>query len=174
MDDAAHLINKLGQVSWGSHRWPLLVFDLQEAYRSVPVHPADQAKLGVQWQGTTYIDRALPFGLRSAPKLFSVLTDGFIWYLHNKGIQFAFHYLDGFLLLGPAGSRTCQEELAAALTLCDQVGLPVAPGNRSGHQQRPLTADSRQEGETAGSYSQMYGRPTDRAPSVTCCHSLVC
>ena len=93
VDDAAHLINKLG------HGCLLAKFDLQGAYRAVPVHPADQAKLGVHWQGATYIDRALPFGLRSAPKLFSALTDGFMWCLHNKGIQFGLHYLGDFLLL---------------------------------------------------------------------------
>ena len=98
----------------------------RRSYRAVP------AKLGVHWQGATYIDRALPFGLRSAPKLFSVLTDGFMWCLHNKGIQFGLHYLDDFLLLGPAGSRTCHEALAAALTLCDHVGLPVAPDKTEG------------------------------------------
>ena len=80
----------------------------------------------------TYIDQALPFGLRSAPKLFSALTDGFMWCLHNKGIQFGLHYLDDFLLLGPAGSRTCHDALAAALTLCDHVGLLVAPDKTEG------------------------------------------
>ena len=46
----------------------LVKADIQEAYRMVPVHPEDQHLLGVQWRGTVYIDRVLPFGLRSAPK----------------------------------------------------------------------------------------------------------
>ena len=33
--------------------------DLKSAYRMVPVHSADQHLLGLEWQGTTYIDQAL-------------------------------------------------------------------------------------------------------------------
>ena len=49
--------------------------DLKEAYRVVPVHPSYQRFLGVRWKGVTHIDRVLPSGLRSAPKLFSALID---------------------------------------------------------------------------------------------------
>ena len=41
----------------------------------VPLHPHDQYLLGVQWEGSTYIDLALPFGLRSAPIIFSAVAD---------------------------------------------------------------------------------------------------
>ena len=44
--------------------------DIQEAYRMVPVHPEDQHLLGMHWEGFLYIDKVLPFGLRSAPKNF--------------------------------------------------------------------------------------------------------
>ena len=37
---------------------------------NVPVHPTESYLLGMQWKGETYIDTALPFGLRSAPKFF--------------------------------------------------------------------------------------------------------
>ena len=126
IDDAGRLINLLGKGCL------LAKFDLQEAYRAVPVHPADQPKLGVNWNGVTFVDRALPFGLRSAPKLFSALSDGFMWALHQKGMQHALHYLDDFLILGQANTQTCQESLAIALSLCDQVGLPVAPEKTEG------------------------------------------
>ena len=123
IDDTGRLINLLGKSC---------LLALQEAYRAVPVHPADQPKLGVNWNGVTFVDRALPFGLRSAPKLFSALSDGFMWALHQKGMQHALHYLDDFLILGQANTQTCQESLAIALSLCDQVGLPVAPEKTEG------------------------------------------
>ena len=50
--------------------------DIHEAYRTVPVHPQDQVLLGVQWNGCIYINKMLPFGLRSAPKRFSAMADG--------------------------------------------------------------------------------------------------
>ena len=126
IDDAALFIRLLGPGCL------MAKLDLKEAYRSVPVHPADQPKLAVRWNGSVYIDRALPFGLRSAPKLFSALTDGFMWILHSKGIKWGLHYLDDFLLLGPANLPDCQTALATTLTTCEQVGLPVAPEKTEG------------------------------------------
>ncbi len=41
--------------------------DIQAAYRLVPVHPEDRPLLGVRWYDDYYVDRMLPFGLRSAP-----------------------------------------------------------------------------------------------------------
>ena len=49
--------------------------DTKEAYRMVPVHPQDQHLLGVKWESTVYSDKVLPFGLRSAPKIFSAVVD---------------------------------------------------------------------------------------------------
>ena len=44
--------------------------DIRSAYRIVPVHPQDRHLLGMMWDGKVYVDAALPFGLRSAPKIF--------------------------------------------------------------------------------------------------------
>lgn len=96
------------------------------------MHPADQPKLGVKWNGSIYIDRALPFGLHSAPKLFSALTDGFMWFLHTSGIRYGLHYLDDFLILGPANTQACHDSLATALSLYERAGFPVAPEKTEG------------------------------------------
>ena len=48
----------------------LVKADIKEAYRMVPDHPDDQPLLAVEWANRIYIDRALPFGLRSALKSF--------------------------------------------------------------------------------------------------------
>ena len=85
----------------------LAKLDLEEAYHAILVHPLDQTKLAVSWIGNIYIDRALPFGIHSAPKLFNTVTDTLMWILHTRGIQYGLHYLDDFLLLGPANSHLC-------------------------------------------------------------------
>ena len=77
----------------------LVKADIQEAYRMISVHPEDQHLLGVRWEGTVYIDRVLPFGLQSAPKLFSAVADALHWILHKKGIKKSLHYLDDFILV---------------------------------------------------------------------------
>ena len=49
--------------------------DVKQAYRNMPVHPDDRGLLGMQWQGELLVDGCLPFGLRSAPLLFTVAAD---------------------------------------------------------------------------------------------------
>ena len=61
----------------------LAKIDLKDAYRIVPVHPDDYHLIGVTWNGHAYLDRALPFGLRSALKIFSAIAD---LVLHQNGI----------------------------------------------------------------------------------------
>ena len=60
------------------HSWGALIakLDLHSAYRKIPVHPDDGMLLGIKWLDTIYIDRTLPFGFRSAPKLFTTVADG--------------------------------------------------------------------------------------------------
>ena len=64
----------------------LAKLDLKQAYRMVPVHPDDHALMGIRWGTDVYIDTALLFGLHSAPKIFSAVTDALAWVLHCKGV----------------------------------------------------------------------------------------
>ena len=88
--------------------------------------------LAVSWKDTLYLDRALPFGLRSAPKIFSALTDAMMWTLHGNGVEWGLHYLDDFLVLGPPGQQTCQDALGTTLRLCAELGFPVAAEKTEG------------------------------------------
>ena len=62
----------------------LVKADIREVYRMMPVHLQDQHLLGVQWESAMYIDKVLPFGLRSVPKIFSAVADTVQWILYNK------------------------------------------------------------------------------------------
>ena len=53
----------------------LIKIDIRNAYRVVPVHPDDRWLMGMLWEGSLFIDTALPFGLRSAHKIFTALAD---------------------------------------------------------------------------------------------------
>ena len=61
----------------------LVKADIKEAYQIIPVHPEDRQLLGIRWKGWVYIDRVLPFGLRSAPKIFSAVADAVQWMVHQ-------------------------------------------------------------------------------------------
>ena len=82
VDNAVEIITSLGRSLL------LAKFDLSNAYRILQVHPDDQSLLGDTWQGNIYMDRSLPFGLRSAPKIFNAVADFLAWILFCNGIQF--------------------------------------------------------------------------------------
>ena len=46
----------------------------------------------------------LPFGLRSAPKIFNAVADALNWCLQRAGICFLQHYLDDFIIVAPPNS----------------------------------------------------------------------
>ena len=53
----------------------------------VPVHPQDRHLLGMMWEERVYVDAALPFGLRSAPKIFTALADATEWIAKSQEVQ---------------------------------------------------------------------------------------
>ena len=120
VDDAARIISHMGPGTL------LAKIDITHAYRNVPVHPDDRHLLGMQWGGRVYVDMALPFGLRSAPKIFTAISDALEWILTQHGMSNCLHYLDDFLTMGAAGSSECEDNLALLLRLCKLLGIPVA------------------------------------------------
>ncbi len=106
--------------------------DIKSAYRVVPIHPEDRWLLGMQCEGAVFVDTTLPFGLRSAPKIFTALADAAEWIAKQEGVEFVIHYLDDFLLIGAPGSRQCEAELTILLCVFDTLGFPVAPNKLEG------------------------------------------
>ncbi len=100
VDLAVHIIRQCGKGAL------LAKLDLESAYRIVPVHPSDHWFLGMKWKGALYVDAALPFGLRSAPKIFNAVADALLWIMGFQGVPLGIHYLDDFLLVhGEAWNR---------------------------------------------------------------------
>ena len=99
--------------------------DIEHAYRNVPVHPDDRPMLGMMWGERVYVDTVLPFGLRSAPKIFSSLSDCLEWILIRKGVSGVMDYLDDFLTMGMAGTDQCKLNLELMLTTCKSLGFPI-------------------------------------------------
>lgn len=79
-----------------------------------------------------YCDQALPFGLRSAPKLFTAVADGLAWALACQGASNFLHYLDDYFFCSAAQSSSCSDMLELAIPLCDYLGFPVAPDKVAG------------------------------------------
>ena len=126
LDNALQLITRLGQGA------ELVKMDLKDAYRLVPVHPADHYLLAITWQGEIFVDRSLPFGLRSALKLFTAVADAMAWALFRRGIRLFLHYLDDFLFIGAPGSLEAATAKAQAASVFQELGAPIASHKTEG------------------------------------------
>ena len=89
--------------------------DLKSDYSVIPIHPDDTPLLGVRWNSNVLLDKALPFGLRSAPKIFSAFADALAWVALQVGVDTQIHYLDDF---GPSGSPLCDQSYHRFLECC--------------------------------------------------------
>ena len=100
--------------------------DVKSAYRNIPVHPEDRWMMGMMWEGALFVDTCLPFGLRSAPKIFTAIADAVEWIVCREGASSIMHYLDDFLVVGAPNSSECVATLTTLLRVFDRLGLPVA------------------------------------------------
>jgi hypothetical protein len=106
--------------------------DLSNAYRFVPVHPDDQPLLGIFWQGCTYLDGALPFGLQSVAKIFNAVADFLAWILYYEGVLILIHYLDDFLFFGPQGSGIASTTRRVVESVFGRLRVPIATHKSEG------------------------------------------
>ena len=106
----------------------LAKIDIKSAFRltCIPVHPADRHLLAMEWKGAIYVDTCLPFGLRSAPKLFNIMADLLEWILLHQGVSSVFHYLDDYLTMGPPDTQVCHQNLRMLIEVCAMLGIPLA------------------------------------------------
>ena len=119
VDDAAEFVAKVGRGAL------LAKLDIKSAYRNIPVHPGDRHLLGIRWRDRTYVDSCLPFGLRSAPKIFNATADALEWMIARQGcVEFIIHYLDDFLFGGSPSSDSCANSLGAT-TLIEFLGFLI-------------------------------------------------
>ncbi len=66
-----------------------------------------------------YIDKVLPFGLRSAPLIFAAVADALQWMMVQNGTTFVDHYLDDLVTVGKPGSAECASNLKIMHETCN-------------------------------------------------------
>ena len=77
-------------------------FDIQSAYNHVRVHPDHWGLLGFEWRGKWFVYCVLPFGLATAPFMFTKITRPLRQFWREQGINIAMMLDDA---LGGAESR---------------------------------------------------------------------
>ena len=123
IDNAILLLLSLGKGAFMSKT------DIQSAFCIIPIHPHDWELLGMQWKGLYFFNTVLPFGLRSAPFLFNMLSDALEWIIRHKfNITGVMHILDDFFIALPPPRSHCSTALCHLLTLFTDLDIPLAPG----------------------------------------------
>jgi hypothetical protein len=97
--------------------------DLQDAYFHVPVRPSFRKYLRITHGNRVYQFRALPFGLSTAPWVFTRVMNTVKEIVHLQGIQL-YLYLDDWLAQMATHIRG-QQEAIYLVALCQEMGLLV-------------------------------------------------
>ena len=72
-----------------------------------------------------FVNTTLPFGLRSALKIFTALADAAEWMVRQKGVEFVIHYLDDFLVITAADEHQGSHAMRLLLETFEHFGLPT-------------------------------------------------
>ena len=106
----------------------LAKIDIDSTFCIISVHPHDRHLLGMIWNDALYI---LPFGLRSAPKIFNAIAAGLHWIAIDKGVTYLDHFLDD-LITGAATEADCARNLFLLETTCSCLNLQIALHKKEG------------------------------------------
>ena len=101
----------------------MVKLDLKDAFLSVPIHPTHRKYLRFQWEEQAWEFQTLPFGLSSAPYVFTKLLKPAVATLHRLGMRLVL-YLDDMLILAQTREMT-RECLATALELLLSLGFII-------------------------------------------------
>lgn len=97
--------------------------DLSDAYLHVPVAPWSQNLLGFAIGERTYVYQALPFGLRSSPRTFTLIVRAVAAALRERGIKI-FCYLDDWLILG-LSQQSLNRQVRTTIDLVTSLGFII-------------------------------------------------
>ena len=97
--------------------------DLKEAYFSVPIAKEHRKFLQFTWQQKVYEFTCLPFGLASAPRVFTKVMKPLIASLRQRGHE-SCDYIDDSLLVGQSFME-CQNNIQARTRLTQSLGFTI-------------------------------------------------
>ena len=97
--------------------------DLKSAFHIIPLHNDSKKLVVFEIFGQRYCFNFLPFGLTSAPRVFSKVLKPVINFIRNKGIKITF-YLDDILIIGPSYDSVCNS-LSLTLDILCNLGFKI-------------------------------------------------
>lgn len=88
----------------------LVKIDISNAYYHIPIQESHRRYLSLAFNGKIYNMNCLPFGLSSAPSIFSKITNWVASLLREKGIR-VIVYLDDFLLMNQEADKLAEQAI---------------------------------------------------------------
>ena len=70
------------------------IFDVDSAYRNIPIHPEDQPHFCIAWNDKIYIDHCVAFGSASSAGLFGRVADAFVALIKHYGVDEVIKWVD--------------------------------------------------------------------------------
>ncbi|KAL0861715.1 hypothetical protein ABMA27_009196 [Loxostege sticticalis] len=134
--------------------------DLQDAYFLINMHESSKKYLRFKFEQHTYEFQCLPFGLSSAPYIFTKLLKPVVSYLRSKGF-FIVNYLDDFLCLGSSYSD-CLNCVTETVNLLTNLGFVI------NHQKSQLIPSQCQQflGFELNSLNMTIGLPLEKRKKI--------
>lgn len=106
------------------------VFDVDSAYRNIPIHPDDQRHFCVSWEGQVYIDHCVAFGSDSSAGLFGRVADCFVAIIKYHGAQQVLKWVDDIIFFRyPCNSLppySYSYDATLVFNIANDLGLPWA------------------------------------------------
>lgn len=117
METLRNILRSLRKGDW------VVTLDMKDAYFHIPVHVAHRQFLRFSVFGRQFQYRALPFGLRSAPRIFTKVMSVIGAYL-RKRLIYMFMYLDDWMIRNPSRVILTQQ-LAYTRKLLNNLGILI-------------------------------------------------
>jgi len=114
----AATLEQLGQGTF------MFSFDVEDAFRHIPLHPADWQYFLMEWKGCYYVDTRVGFGSRTGPAHYDRLGRALVAIMRHQGVDLL-RMVDDHLGFAQTEER-CAELQARAHALLAALGLPRA------------------------------------------------
>ena len=101
----------------------LTTLDLKDAYFTIPIHEDHSKYLRFEWQSQLFEFICLPFGLSSAPRVFTKVMKPIVATLRSKGIKIVI-YLDDLAIIS-ASHTLALAELHEVITTLESLGFII-------------------------------------------------
>ena len=77
----------------------MVSIDLKDAFLMLSMHPSFHKYLCFEWLNVRYCYTSMPFGLTSAPRIFTKVLKSVLVFLHSRGLRVS-AWFDDIILVG--------------------------------------------------------------------------